>query len=98
MGKRAGGGGDLSDHYTMMVKNGRMEAPAAPKLTTDAINVWNAFTNLHATRGSGRDDAPDPITYLEMTAFSARTGWELDPWEVEAIRGLDDAYFKARNA
>jgi hypothetical protein len=90
MGKKAGEGA-VSDHYAMLVKNGHMKAPTPPAMPPAGVHVWNIFTKLHASRSSG-GFGPSPISYTEMTAFVTLTGWRLDPWEVEAIRGLDDAY------
>jgi hypothetical protein len=90
MGKKAGEG-SVNDHYAMLAKNGHIKPPKPPALPPAGVHVWNIFTKLHASRQSG-GLGPNPISYGEITAFAGLTGWHFDPWEVEAIRGLDDAY------
>ncbi len=53
--------------------------------------LWNHFTMLHRARG-GNGFAPNPISWSEMLAYVQLTRTAFDPWEVEALRLLDDAY------
>lgn len=34
----------------------------------------------------------DKITYSELVAYQSATGTMLEPWEVEAIKGMDAEY------
>jgi hypothetical protein len=48
------------------------------------------FSDLHGTRQVGMD--LNPITYTEIGIYSELTGMDLDPWEVIAVRAIDDAF------
>lgn len=84
----------MSDHYAVLEKKGRKVRPKGPTLPPEAVYLWNHFTLLHAAR-TGNGMGPNPITYGELDAYSRMTGAAFDPWEVRAIRALDDAYLAA---
>lgn len=56
--------------------------------------LWRQFTSLHRARTSN-GWGPNPITWSELDAYCRLTGVQLDPWEVEAIRALDEAFLDA---
>lgn len=65
-----------------------------PEVPSEAAHVWRWFCALGGARGSGM--AINPIAWSDMTAFFALAGVKPAGWEVEAIRGLDDAYLLSR--
>jgi hypothetical protein len=56
--------------------------------------LWGYFIELHESRGF-TGFGPAQITYLDFDAWQRVTGTVLEPWEVEAIRRADKAYFKS---
>lgn len=83
----------MADHMAVVARKGRLKerrAVEGPELPRGAVGAWNAYARLTATRGGGF--GPGAITYAEIEAFVRLTGHTLDPWEVEAVRALDDAY------
>ena len=65
--------------------------PAAldgPELPSDGAHVWAWFLELSAGRGSN-GFGPNPISYLDLLAWSMLTGTITRPAEIEAIMALD---------
>lgn len=93
---RSAGGATVADHYEALARKGRKKKPKGPKLPPGAVHLWNAFIQLSNARG-GNGYGPNPIPYTEIDAFCRLTETALDPWEIEAIRALDDAYLTAAN-
>jgi hypothetical protein len=58
--------------------------------------VWNVFSTLHRTRGAGAV-TPNPLSFMEIDAWSRLMQVTLAPWEVELVRALDDEYFASLN-
>jgi len=48
-----------------------------PEMPKEAGNAWDTFTNMSS------------VNYTEIQAMISLTGNTLEPWEVEAIMGLD---------
>lgn len=72
--------------------------PAAldgPELPADGAHVWAWFLELSAGRGSN-GFGPNPISYLDLLAWSLLTGTITRPAEVEAIMALDRAWMAAQ--
>lgn len=65
--------------------------PEGPELPRGFSHVWNTFVRLHAAR-TGSGFGANPITYVEIDAYCRLSRLPLDPWEIEVIRALDDAY------
>lgn len=57
--------------------------------------LYEHFRRLHQRRQYGYA-APQPLTYLEIDAYSRLTGAAFDPWEVEVLCRLDDAALEAQ--
>lgn len=91
---RSAGGAPLSDHYAALARKGRKKKPKGPTLPAGVVHLWNAFAQLSAAR-TGNGFGPNPIPYSEIDAYSRLTGQAFLPWEVDAIRALDDAYVTA---
>jgi hypothetical protein len=74
-------------------KTGR-SAPQGPPFPAVAMHLWDAFLRLHRARGSS-GFGPVPISYGDIAAYMRLLDQPLQPWEVETLRGLDDAYLTA---
>lgn len=57
--------------------------------------LWRTFLDLHQTRAAGMS-GPSRITFSDIDAMQRVTGVTLEPWEVDAIRAADSAYFEFR--
>lgn len=68
-----------------------VEAPVAPPLPPEAVHLWQAFRSLDAARGNN-GFGPLPISFVDMDAWQRVMQYQLDPWEVEAVRMIDNAY------
>ncbi len=55
--------------------------------------LWAAFLALHRARSSS-GFGPNPISWAEIEAYSRLNWLFLDPWEVDTIRSLDEAYME----
>lgn len=85
------GGASVADHYAALSRKGRKKKPVGPTLPPGAVHLWNSFVQLSNARG-GNGFGPNPISFAELDAYSRLTAQAFDPWEIEAIRALDDAY------
>jgi len=56
--------------------------------------LWGAFLSLSKAR-TGNGFGPNPLPYGEIDAWCRLMQTRLDPWEVDALRRLDDAYLEA---
>lgn len=81
----------VSDHYAALAKKGKKARPKSPELPFEAVHIWNHFVRLSGAR-TGNGFGANPISFSEMDAYSRLCGWAFDPWEIDAIRLLDDAY------
>ena len=70
-----------------------------PELPADGAHVWAWFLELSAGRGSN-GFGPNPISYLDLLAWSLLTGAITRPAEIEAIMALDRVWMslQATNA
>lgn len=63
----------------------------------DALgHVWGWFTELSHARTAGFSGA-NPISFLEIEAWSRVTGTKLKPSEVFLLRQLDDVFLNVVN-
>lgn len=74
---------------------GRKIAQEGPPLPADLRYLWSAFSQLHRTRQAGMSLCP--ITHAEIDAWSRLYRVRLDPWEVDALRALDDAFLETHS-
>lgn|GEM_PF-1180188 len=63
----------------------------APELPEGMEVLWNDFLALHGSRGHTMS-GPARITFSDIDAYQRVTGASLQPWEINAIRGADNAY------
>ena len=85
------GGAALGEHYAAVARATGKEVAPAPVLPAALSYLWNHFAMLHRCRGNN-GFGPNPISWSEMQAYCYMTGARLAPWEVEAIRLLDDEF------
>jgi hypothetical protein len=72
--------------------------PAAldgPEPPADGTHVWAWFLELSAGRGSN-GFGPNPISYLDVLAWTLLTGTITRPAEIEAIMALDRVWIAAQ--
>lgn len=62
-----------------------------PELPAALRYLWNHFAMLHRARG-GSGFGPNPLSWSEIYAYCQVTRCRFNPWEIEAIRLLDDAF------
>lgn len=87
------GGSSYAEHMAAVAQATGMPMPKPPEFPPQAEMVWLAFTQIDAQRG-GNGFMPNSIGYADMLAWQSATGWTLDPWEVDALREVDDAYLE----
>ncbi len=52
---------------------------------------WQWFNDLNATR-SWHMNGPNPISHVEMQAYSRLTGWNLEAHHIAVLRAMDAAF------
>jgi hypothetical protein len=94
---RSAGGAAVSDHLASVArqlgKPIQAIAAAPPELPLGARHIWRAFLELHRTRSGGF--GPGPITYAEIDAWQRTMCLRLLPWEIFALRRVDDAFLES---
>lgn len=63
----------------------------APPLPSGLEQLWAKYLSLHESRGS-TGFGMARITYSDIAHFKSVTGAMLSPWEVDAIRKLDNLW------
>lgn len=66
----------------------------APKLPPELRPVWWTFLALHRARSAGGFGV-NPIQFTEIEAWCRLNRVALEPWEVDVIGMLDDAYLES---
>lgn len=59
----------------------------APKPPPELVDLWGFFVAL-------KNSSDGPISYTEIQAYAELTGNDLAPWEVEAIKMLDQVFIR----
>ena len=67
---------------------------ACPPLPEALAYIWRAFLRLHNRRPSAM--GVSPISWPDLHAFTATTGFRLAPWEIEMIEQIDDLWLAER--
>lgn len=57
----------------------------------ESAYLWSAFLQMHRARG-GNGYGPDPLGFAAINDWQRAMHCTLRPWEVEAIRAVDDVY------
>lgn len=64
-------------------------------MPAECVHLWRWFVELSAARGSN-GWGPNPISYLDIEAWSRLTRTIINPAEVRAIIALDQAFLTER--
>ena len=88
------GGAQMADHYAVVARVTGRNVVQEPKLPMALRYLWNHFATLHAAR-TGNGFGANPIGWGELKAYCELTCTRLDPWEVHAIRAVDDEYLQS---
>ena len=67
-----------------------------PDFPQELSYIWSVFLHLSNARSVGFS-GPNPLSYQEIKAWMEVTDNNLEPWEVEAIKRLDNVYMKVLN-
>lgn len=86
----------MADHYAAVSKATGRKLDE-PKLPAALIYLWNHFMQLHRGRTYNGFGA-NPISWSEFHAYCQVTRTALSPWEVEAIRMLDEVYLEVTSS
>jgi hypothetical protein len=87
------GNGALSEHLKSIRKQKGLPERKAPPLRSEFYHIWNIFAELNHCRGS-TGFGPAPISYTDIAAYGKLMGVDLTPFEVRAIRSLDNVYLE----
>lgn len=86
------GGASAADHLAVVAK-AMNKAPNGAELPPHAGYLWNTFVELSSCRApTGFGSAP--ISFSEIDAYRRMKRTSLLPWEVDAIRALDEAFIQ----
>lgn len=67
-----------------------------PKLPRGCAVLWDAFLDMNRTRRTSGKRF-DPLAWSEIAAWQAACRIELNPWELDTIKALDDAILPILN-
>lgn len=82
----------MADHYAAVAKaTGKVFEE--PKLSAALAYLWNHFIQIHRGRTYNGFGA-NPISWSDFYAYCKVTRSALSPWEVEAIRMLDEVFLE----
>lgn len=70
------------------------ELERLPALPIETAHVWEWYQDLSAARGAGF--SINAIAWTDMWAYFDLKRFRPEPWEVQAIRALDDAFLMSR--
>jgi len=90
--------GAAEREHLLSVERQTGRRPAAldgPDLPEDGAHVWAWFLHLSAGRGSN-GFGPNPLSWLDLLAWTALTGIITRPAEIEAIMALDCVWLAAQ--
>lgn len=92
---RTHAGSSMADHYRAVARQTGKPPPEPPPMPPAGAHLWDTFLELHRARG-GSGFGPSPISHADIEAWVRLKAWPLRPWEVDAIRALDEAYFASQ--
>ncbi len=97
MARRRPDGATEREHLLSVERQTRRR-PAAldgPELPADGTHIWVWFLELSAGRGSN-GFGPNPISWLDLLAWTLLMGTIIRPPEIEAIMALDRVWLAAQ--
>jgi hypothetical protein len=63
----------------------------APPMPTGCVQLWRDFLELHGSRNSAGMGV-SRITFSDLEAWQGVRGVQLDQWEIDCIRRIDDLW------
>lgn len=83
------------EHLKQVEKNtgDRPDDLDGPPFPNNVSHIWSLFIELSGTRPVGFS-GPLPITYTEIKSYCDLSGIEIRPYEVSAIKYLDNIFIK----
>jgi hypothetical protein len=84
----------VADHYAAVARATGKPVQQAPTLAPEMRPLWWTFIALHRAR-SGGGMGENPIQFTEIEAWCRLSRVALEPWEVDVIGLLDDAYLES---
>ena len=99
MGRKVKGKTTEADHLAQVAKQLGKSLDDIEQSNSDALfpdiasYVWAAFLSLHDGRTYGMS-GPNPISYAIIMAWCDLYGVELNPWEIDTIKALDNLWIK----
>jgi hypothetical protein len=82
----------LSGYKQTGVKSPELEVENPPD---EAEYVWGYFLSLAARRRFS-EHGPERISWIDIQAWLNVTRTKIEPWELNAILAIDNAYFENR--
>lgn len=70
-----------------------MEEPDFP---IEMAHIWSAFLDMNSGRQQGFS-GPQGLPFTEIKAWCELTNTDLSPFEVDALKRLDQTYLKVSN-
>jgi len=86
---RSVGNATLADHFAAVAHQRGVPVTKPPSIPDGGQHIWRAFREISRARG-GNGFGPNPLAWTEIDAWARLTGTLLEPWEVRAIREIDD--------
>lgn len=99
MGRKVKGKTTEADHLAQVAKQLGKSLDDIEQSNSDALfpdiasYVWATFLSLHDGRTYGMS-GPNPISYDIIKAWCDLYGVELNPWEIDTIKALDNLWIK----
>ena len=87
------------DHLEQVAKQLGKNLEEVEQSNADAIfpdvasHIWAAFNELHDGRTYGMR-GPNPISYENISSWCELSGVELQYWEIQIIKSIDNIYIK----
>lgn len=70
------------------------ELEALPELPDETAHIWQWFVDLSSARSAGF--SINAISWTDIWSFFALKRIQPDPWEVQTLRAIDDAFIFSR--
>ncbi|KQS84122.1 hypothetical protein ASG68_22640 [Rhizobium sp. Leaf453] len=69
---------------------------ALPEFPKDLGFLWSAYNRIRRRKSPLQNGASAPIEWPDIDAFCRNTGMKLDPWQIEVLEDLDNAFLAAK--
>lgn len=71
------------------------ELASLPQVPLETAHIWRWFLDLNGPRGAAF--TVNPISWADTAAYFNLKRIRPDPWEIDLLRSLDDAYLAIQN-